>query len=45
MVGSKNDKYDLPVKAFKTGDRVTLDYINSYADEETEMIIVNVYDV
>ena len=34
MVGSKNDKYDLPVIAFKTGDRVTLDYINSYADEE-----------
>src|SRR5574344_206193 len=45
MVGSRNDKYYLPVKAFKTGDRVTLDYINSYADEETEMIIVNVYDV
>src|SRR5699024_9820699 len=33
MVGSRNDKYDLPVKAFKTGERVRLDYINSYADE------------
>ncbi|HLR34259.1 MAG TPA: hypothetical protein VK071_02900, partial [Tissierellales bacterium] len=33
MVGSKNDKYDLPVKAFKTGDRVSLDYINAYTDE------------
>ena len=33
MVGSKNDKYDLPVKAFKTGDKVTLDYINAYVDD------------
>ncbi|MGD6446310.1 hypothetical protein VWR79_22630, partial [Xanthomonas citri pv. citri] len=38
MVGSKNDKYDLPVIAFKTGDRVTLDYINSYADEEKNRV-------
>ena len=33
MVGSKNDKYDLPVKAFKTGDKVSLDYVNAYTDE------------
>ncbi len=38
MVGSKNDKYDLPVKAFKTGDRVTLDYINAYADEKENQV-------
>ncbi|MCQ8260621.1 hypothetical protein NF418_03860 [Streptococcus suis] len=38
MVGSRNDKYDLPVKSFKTGERVTLDYINSYADEEKNRV-------
>jgi len=38
MVGSKNNKYDLPVKAFKTGDRVTLDYINQYADEKENQV-------
>ncbi len=41
MVGSRNDKYDLPVKAFKTGERVTLDYINSYADEEKNRVDIN----
>ena len=41
MVGSRNDKYDLPVKAFKTGDRVTLDYMNSYADEEKNRVNIN----
>ncbi len=41
MVGSCNDKYDLPIKAFKTGDRVTLDYMNSYADEERNKVNVN----
>lgn len=41
MVGSKNDKYDLPVKAFKTGDKITLDYINQYADEERNKVDVN----
>ena len=34
----KQLKYDLPVIAFKTGDRVTLDYINSYADEEKNRV-------
>ena len=41
MVGSRNDKYDLPVKAFKTGERVTLDYMNSYADEEKNRVDIN----
>ncbi len=41
MVGSKNDKYDLPIKAFKTGDRVTLEYMNQYADEERNRVDVN----
>ena len=41
MVGSINDKYDLEVIAFKTGDRVTLDYINSYVDEKENMVDVN----
>ena len=41
MVGSKNDKYGLPVRAFKTGDRVTLDYINQYVDEEKNRVDVN----
>ncbi|WES09775.1 HTH domain-containing protein [Bacillus paranthracis] len=41
MVGSRNDKYDLQVKAFKTGERVTLDYINSYADEEKNRVDIN----
>ena len=38
MVGSRNDKYDLPVKAFKTGERVTLDYINAHADEKKNQV-------
>ena len=41
MVGSINDKYDLPVIAFKTGDRVSLDYVNSYADVKENMVDVN----
>ena len=41
MVGSKNDKYGLPVRAFKTGDRVTLEYMNQYVDEEKNRVDVN----
>ena len=41
MVGSINDKYDLPVIAFKTGDRVSLDYVNSYVDVKENMVDVN----
>lgn len=41
MVGSINDKYNLPVVAFKTGDRVSLDYVNSYVDEKKNMVDLN----
>ena len=41
MVGSINDKYDLPVISFKTGDRVSLDYVNSYVDVKENMVDVN----
>lgn len=34
MVGSMNFKYDILLRAFKTGERVTLDYINQYVREE-----------
>lgn len=34
MVGSINDKYDVPLRAFKTGDKVTLDYVNQYIGEK-----------
>lgn len=38
MVGSINNKYDLLVKAFKTGERVTLDYMNSYAYDDKNKV-------
>ncbi len=41
MVGSINSKYGLEVKAFKTGDRVSLDYINKYVDEKENMVDIN----
>ena len=41
MVGSINDKYDLEVIAFRTGDRVSLNYVNSYVDEKQNMVDVN----
>lgn len=34
MVGSTNHKYGTPVVAFRTGDKVTLDYLNSYVKPE-----------
>ena len=36
MVGSVNSKYSppLPIKAFKIGEKVTLDYLNQYVREE-----------
>lgn len=40
MVGSRNDKYNLEVKAFKTGDRVSLEYMNSYCYEESKRVEV-----
>lgn len=33
MVGSINTKHDVPIRAFQTGERVTLDYMNQYVKE------------
>lgn len=41
MVGFRNDKYDLLVKVFKIGERVILDYINFYVDEEKNRVDIN----
>ena len=41
MVGSVNNKYGLKVKAFKTGDKVSLSYINRYVDEKENMVDIN----
>lgn len=38
MVGSKNDKYDLPIRAFKTGSRVDIDYLNQYVHKEEKRV-------
>lgn len=38
MVGSKNNKYDLPVVAFKTGERVSVEYLNSYSHDKTKRV-------
>ena len=37
MVGSINNKYNLTIKAFKTGDKVSLDYLNEYLDEKDKV--------
>jgi len=39
MVGSINSKYGTIVRAFKTGSKVTLDYMNSYARESARVDI------
>jgi len=41
MVGSINNKYNLPVIAFKTGDKVDLDYLNQYVIEEKNKVDIN----
>ncbi|MGO1653003.1 hypothetical protein, partial [Senegalia sp. (in: firmicutes)] len=41
MVGSCNDKYNLKVRAFKTGDKISLDYLNQYVDEEKNKVDIN----
>ena len=41
MVGSINDKYNLPVIAFKTGDRVTLDSLNDYVIDIENKVDIN----
>lgn len=38
MVGSINEKYNLPVRAFKTGDRVTLSYMNLFVQDEKNKV-------
>lgn len=39
MVGSINDKYGTVIRAFQTGDRVSLDYLNQYANEKNRVDI------
>ena len=41
MVGSKNVKYDLKVKAFKTGNKVSLETLNRYVDDEKNQVDLN----
>ncbi len=38
MVGSINDKYGLPLKAFKIGSKVDLDYLNPYIHKEDKRV-------
>lgn len=39
MVGSINNKYNVIVRAFRTGDRVSLEYLNSYVKPENRVDI------
>ena len=39
MVGSINGKYGTEIKAFRIGDKVTLDYLNEYAKPENRVDI------
>lgn len=41
MVGSVNNKYGVPVVAYRTGDRVTLDYLNQYVTHEENKVDIN----
>ncbi len=41
MVGSVNNKYGVPVVAYQTGDRVTLDYLNQYVNHEENKVDIN----
>ncbi len=41
MVGSRNDKYDLSIKAFKTGSKVNIDYLNQYVHKEEKRVDLN----
>lgn len=38
MVGSINEKYGLSIKAFKTGSKIDLDYLNSYIHKEEKRV-------
>ena len=42
MVGSVNDKYGTEIKAFRVGQRVTLEYLNQYIREEENRVDVKV---
>lgn len=41
MVGSVNSKYDVVIKAFKIGDRVSLEYLNKYCCDEKNRVDIN----
>lgn len=41
MVGSINSKYGVPVVAYRTGDRVSLDYLNQYVIEDKHKVDIN----
>lgn len=41
MVGSVNNKYGVPVVAYRIGDRVTLDYLNQYVNDEENKVDIN----
>lgn len=43
MVGSFNEKYGTEVRAFRVGDRVTLEYLNKYAKPENRVDITARY--
>lgn len=37
MVGSINSKYGTPVRAFKVGEKVTIDYLNSFVSSKVDL--------
>ena len=41
MVGSTNSKYNVDLKAFKVGDKVTLEYLNRYVDDSRNKVDIN----
>lgn len=41
MVGSMNDKYGTPVKAFRVGEEVTLEYLNEYVIDKNNQVDIN----
>lgn len=38
MVGSVNTKYGTVIRAFRTGERITLDYLNAYVDNKNNQV-------
>lgn len=43
MVGSVNEKYGCRIRAFKVGDKVSLDYLNSYVSPENQVDLTKRY--